>query len=82
MILTNPPMGRRLRDPEGVTRLLSDALSQFRRVLAPAGRVVWLCPLFEDGARMAGALGFRVERRGAVDLGGFSAELQVLEVPR
>ncbi|MBL8715333.1 MAG: HEAT repeat domain-containing protein [Myxococcales bacterium] len=78
LIVTNPPMGRRIKEKDGITRLLSDALAHFREVLAPGGRVVWLCPLFGDGAKMARAFGFSVERRGPVDLGGFSAELQVL----
>jgi len=78
LVVTNPPMGRRIKEKDGITRLLSDALAHFREVLAPGGRVVWLCPLFGDGAKMARAFGFSVERRGPVDLGGFSAELQVL----
>lgn len=78
LVITNPPMGRRVKEAEGVTRLLSDVLSNVKQALVPGGRMVWLCPLFEDGARMARAFGFTVERRGPVDLGGFSAELQVL----
>ena len=46
------------------------------------GRVVWLSPIFGRSVELANKHGFRVERRGAIDLGGFDAELQVLEVKR
>jgi hypothetical protein len=46
------------------------------------GRVVMLSPLFGRSVEIGTRLGFRVERRGAVDLGGFDAELQVFQVPR
>jgi len=39
---------------------------------------VWLSPAAEHTAKSAARLGFAVERLEAVDLGGFSAELQLL----
>ena len=44
--------------------------------LARGGRLVWLSPLPDRTARAARAVGFDVQRRESIDLGGFHAELQ------
>jgi hypothetical protein len=46
--------------------------------LRKGGRIVWLSPSGDHTAQCAARLGFAVERLEAIDLGGFSAELQVL----
>jgi hypothetical protein len=38
--------------------------------------MIWLSPFPDATARAASDAGLRVERLGAVDLGGFDAELQ------
>jgi hypothetical protein len=46
-------------------------------VLAPGGRLVWLSPLPERSERRAGSLGLSVVQGPDVDLGGFTARLQL-----
>jgi hypothetical protein len=78
LIVSNPPMGRRVARDGALLALLDDFLSNAKRNLAPKGRVVWLSPQGEHTARRAQSLGFTVQRLEAIDLGGFEAELQVL----
>jgi predicted RNA methylase len=78
LIISNPPMGRRVARDGGLLTLLDDFLSNAKRNLARTGRVVWLSPQGNHTARSAQALGFEVQRLEAVDLTGFEAELQVL----
>lgn len=78
LIVSNPPMGRRVARDGALLTLLDDFLANARRNLAPAGRLVWLSPQAEHTARTAKTLGFAVQRLEAVDIGGFAAELQVL----
>jgi len=76
LLITNPPMGRRVARGE-LAGLLARFVDHAARCLAPGARWVWLSPLPVETARALSARGLRVERRGAVDLGGFDAELQV-----
>jgi predicted RNA methylase len=78
LIVSNPPMGRRVARDGALLALLDDFLNNARGNLAPNGRVVWLSPQGEHTARRAQSLGFTVHRLEAIDLGGFEAELQVL----
>jgi predicted RNA methylase len=77
LILTNPPMGRRVARGHA-PELLLDFLQHAARVLLPHGRLVWLAPFGRNDLRQARELGWTVTRGGSVDLGGFSAELQIL----
>lgn len=81
LIISNPPMGRRVARDGALLSLLDDFLSNAKRNLARTGRVVWLSPQGDHTARSAQTLGFDVQRLEAVDLGGFEAELQVLRPP-
>ena len=76
LILTNPPMGRRIRSDLGA--LLDRFIDHAAQVLVPGGRLVWLSPqprrTAERAARRGLALGFHTD----VDMGGFKAQLQVL----
>jgi predicted RNA methylase len=78
LIISNPPMGRRVARDGALLALLDDFLDNAKRNLAGNGRVVWLSPQGEHTARRAQSLGFTVQRLEAIDLGGFEAELQVL----
>jgi tRNA G10 N-methylase Trm11 len=79
LIITNPPMGRRLARDGSIGDLLDQFVLHAARVLVPGGRLVWLSPLPERTRRSARRAG--LDARGAgpmVDMGGFEAELQVL----
>jgi Putative RNA methylase family UPF0020/HEAT repeats len=76
LVVTNPPMGRRVLRARGLSGVLCQVVRNVASQLAPAGRMVWLSPFPEATARAAADAGLRVEQLGPVDLGGFSAELQ------
>lgn len=76
LVLTNPPMGRRVLRARGLSGVLCQVVRNVASQLAPAGRMVWLSPFPEATARAAADAGLHVEQLGPVDLGGFSAELQ------
>lgn len=81
LVITNPPMGARLVRDGSLGDLIEAALTQGWRVMRPGGRWVWLSPMPARTAAVAHHLGFDVERRGLVDLGGLSPELQIFHVP-
>ncbi len=78
LILSNPPMGRRVARDGSLRPLLKRFVEHAASVLAPAGRLVWLSPLPELTARAASAAGLRLTQSTTVDMGGFSAELQAM----
>jgi predicted RNA methylase len=80
-IITNPPMGRRVARDGSLRELLGAFVAQAARVLAPGGRLVWLSPLPELTAERARAAGLTVDAVTSVDMGGFSAELQIAQAP-
>jgi predicted RNA methylase len=76
LVLTNPPMGRRVLRARGLSGVLCQVVRNVASQLARQGRMVWLSPFPDATARAAADAGLQVERLGPVDLGGFSAELQ------
>jgi hypothetical protein len=76
LVLTNPPMGRRVLRARGLSGVLCQVVRNVAAQLVPSGRMVWLSPFPDPTARAAADAGLQVERLGAVDLGGFEAELQ------
>ncbi len=76
LVLTNPPMGRRVLRAQGLSGVLCQVVRNVAGQLAPSGRMVWLSPFPDATARAAADAGLTVERLGPVDLGGFTAELQ------
>lgn len=76
LVLTNPPMGRRVLRARGLSGVLCQVVRNVASQLVPEGRMVWLSPFPDATARAAADAALRVERLGAVDLGGFTAELQ------
>jgi hypothetical protein len=72
LVVTNPPMGRRIRigDMRGLIGSLFDAAEN---VLKPGGRLVFPNPL-RMGPR---GKGLQLQYREAVDLGGFDCRLEV-----
>ena len=79
LIISNPPMGRRVTRDGNLGPLLDAFLANAAACLAPGGRVVWLSPFPDRTAATARRLGLKVTRYQVVDLGGFPAELQRLD---
>jgi len=75
LIITNPPMGHRVRGETEVGELIERALTHWLVVADPRARIVWLSPTPE---RTATHRGVDVKLRKRIDLGGLAAELQVL----
>ena len=82
LVLTNPPMGRRVVRERGLSGVLCQVVRNVAGQLLPAGRMVWLSPFPDATARAAADAGLQVDRLGPVDLGGFTAELQRLTKPQ
>ena len=82
LILTNPPLGRRVHRAADLAPLLERFVLRAATLLAPGGRLVWLSPAGERTAAAADRAGLHVALRRPVDLGGFTVELQRFEKPR
>ncbi len=78
LIISNPPMGRRVARDGSLALLLEAFVRHAAQVLRPSGRLVWLSPLERRTERVARELGMHVLEGPSVDLGGFSARVQVL----
>ncbi|MEZ4368296.1 MAG: methyltransferase [Kofleriaceae bacterium] len=74
LIITNPPLGRRLRGD--VVAMLEAFLRHAATSLVPGGRLVWLTPIARSSDALLRELGLRLDRDLAVDLGGFDAPMQ------
>ncbi|HMI92118.1 MAG TPA: methyltransferase [Polyangiales bacterium] len=82
LIITNPPYGRRAQTGAELEQFYAALLDRARQALAPAGRLVWISPLFETSVRIAEGLGLHGATRRRVDMGGFKAELQMFHRER
>lgn len=78
LVVTNPPMGRRVLDKRRTSALVAAFLENAARRLRPGGRLVWITPRARDAVRLAGPLGLEVTFQRRVDMGGFWAELQAM----
>ncbi|MBM4253495.1 MAG: methyltransferase, partial [Deltaproteobacteria bacterium] len=75
VIISNPPMGRRVH--RGTLQLLfQQLLPKLARDLSPGGRLVWLTPLPALTRQVLSEHGLKLTYASAVDLGGFDAEMQ------
>ncbi len=74
LMVTNPPMGRRVRIPD-LRGLMLELLRAASTVLAPGGRLVFVNPVRLEVRDPS----LRLARREVVDLGGFSAYLEKYE---
>jgi tRNA G10 N-methylase Trm11 len=81
LILTNPPMGRRVARDGDLSALCCDFIAHAGRVLAPGGRLAWLSPMPRQTIPAARAAGLRLMYQKDVDMGGFGAEMQLLVRP-
>ncbi|HTV20989.1 MAG TPA: methyltransferase, partial [Polyangiaceae bacterium] len=77
LIISNPPMGRRVARDGSVGELLEAFVRHAANVLRPSGRLVWLSPLAKRTERAARGAGLQVEAGPEIDLGGFSAQVQI-----
>lgn len=74
LVITNPPMGRRLRGD--VAPLLSRLATRLPSVMSRGGRLVWLTPRPEVTAPVLERGGLRRVFARDVDLGGYEALLE------
>lgn len=81
LILTNPPLGRRVHRDADLRDFFDRFLGNAARALAPSGRIAWISPLPHRTAERARELGLVHERGIDVDMGGFSAQIQLLSRP-
>lgn len=82
LILTNPPLGRRVHRRADLADLLERFVAHAARLLAPGGRLVWISP---HGARTLAAAeraGLAARTITMVDLGGFEGALQRFDKAR
>lgn len=74
LIITNPPLGSRVRVDAGA--LLVAALPSFARQLSRGGRLVWITPSHRKTTPIAEANGLVLARSMPVDLGGVRGRLE------
>ncbi len=77
LVITNPPMGRRVHRSADLRTFLGSFVTATARSLAPRGRFVWVSPFAADTRAAAEAAGLHILRGHIVDMGGFDAEIQV-----
>ncbi|HWN70695.1 MAG TPA: HEAT repeat domain-containing protein [Haliangium sp.] len=76
LIVTNPPLGRRVERTRGLPLLLERFIEHAAQVLAPRGRLVWISPFPGRTLAVARRCGLTLTLAQDVDLGGFTAGLQ------
>ncbi|MGK3986692.1 HEAT repeat domain-containing protein [Sorangium sp. So ce136] len=76
LILTNPPLGRRVERTGDLDAMLDRFVEDAARALAPGGRLVWISPFPERTEAVAQRSGLRSEALQRVDMGGFDAQIQ------
>lgn len=76
LVISNPPLGRRVRRDVGLQSLLDAVLDRAAASLARGGRLVWVSPSPERTRARARAAGLHLSRAYEVDMGGFSSEIQ------
>jgi len=74
LIISNPPLGRRIRGDAGA--LLERFVARAARLLVPGGRLVWITPAVGRTERAARDAGLTLDHRRTVDLGGYDAHLE------
>ncbi len=80
LILSNPPMGRRVQ--RGTHHdVLETFVDRAARVLAPGGALVWTVPEPKRIRARAARAGLVLERAWSMDMGGFPADLAVYRKP-
>lgn len=75
LIITNPPMGRRVHRGD-VGPLLTAFIAHAASLLPRGGRLAWISPIPRTTDPAAQAAGLTLARALPVDMGGFTAQLQ------
>ncbi len=78
LILSNPPLGRRVSKGEA-EGLVAALIRRAQNLLAPGGRVVLVSPAPEESRAAALTAKLTITREQSVDMGGFVARIQVFE---
>ncbi len=81
LIITNPPLGRRVMRSAALAPLLDRFMANAARNLAPGGRLVWIAPFPAESDAVARRAGLEPYVGLDVDMGGFSARMQALRKP-
>lgn len=76
LIITNPPYGRRVALSQSTQQFLIQALRYFSSVLAPDGRIVWLCPVKRAVHAALSSLPLELVEEHQIDLDGMPVALQ------
>lgn len=76
LVLTNPPMGRRVQSASNLDALLGPFTNNLGVALAPGARFAWITPRPRATDAWLSTSGFERQERHPVDMGGFVAELQ------
>jgi 23S rRNA G2445 N2-methylase RlmL len=76
LILTNPPLGRRVHRQGDLPELLERFVERAARALAPGGRLVWISPFPGRTEAAARRSGLRPTLLAPIDMGGFEAQIQ------
>lgn len=76
-IVTNPPMGLRVERTKELGEMLERFVAHAGETLARGGRLVWLSPFASRLRPRAEASGLALDLAREVDMGGFSATLEV-----
>jgi predicted RNA methylase len=75
LVITNPPMGRRVQSGK-LDEFLTKSLENIARAIIPGGRFVWITPSPKTTNAVLERAGMKRERDFIVDMRGFSAHLQ------
>ncbi|MFO0679671.1 MAG: methyltransferase [Polyangiaceae bacterium] len=78
LVITNPPLGKRVRFTSGPAEFLDRFLGNVARVLVPNGRMAWVSPNAKTSDPIAARHGLVVDREHDVDMGGFTLSMQRL----
>ncbi len=82
LILTNPPMGRRVQKQGELLPFLDRFVAHAARILVPGGRLAWVSPRGALTRERATASGLVLDRAHALAMGGFEAEIQLFHAPK
>jgi 23S rRNA G2445 N2-methylase RlmL len=78
LIVTNPPLGRRVERTTELAPMLDRLMARAARSLVKGGRMVWIAPFPEKSDVVALRCGLTIAVSEDVDMGGFTGRLQVL----
>ena len=78
LIITNPPLGRRVQRSAALGPTLDRFVSNVADVMAKGGRLVWISPFPGRTRDIGAARGLTLKLAREVDMGGFAAEMQVM----